>query len=283
MKNRYARPPQKTAVVFHGRQKSEAIPTQEASPDRFCCLLSLRNQKYLLPDMKLQYVPMKDYAEVVRKPWQSSMTLNVENGQMWLKENSQLFTELFFLGFTGVHELWFCKSGVISKSLEAQAQRHLIPLHKVYSQSGTPTSRQPLHIFCLRSDSELLSCLWPNLVYEFYNSICIGVDAPEEFYPSSHSTEIDTIFAAMKSTTIENFHTVCMNAPINWKYMIKMDMSFYDVGDPLYCLISDKEEQWKKHLTMILSQNCYETHRLPMLDSLIWNWAGFGDIPVLAT
>lgn len=268
----------RVAVIWDGLQRQEAVPDDGRVCDRRCYMLSLRDQKHLRPSVELKQVLVSNYADVARTPWRNVKDLNYDDGLTWLKESRDLFADLFCIGGTGATEFWFCKFGTVSSALKARVAELPPPLSTDVHRPDLQRSQQTAQVFRLRSKDEFVSLLWPDLVHELYNSLFIATEAqgssPTDNALTSRMADL------MKPSSAEGFCTACINTPPAWKYVVRMDLSLYDIGDPLYCLTYAQQERWEQQITDTLSRNGYQIHRVPMLDPLIWNWAGLGDIPV---
>ena len=136
----------------------------------------------------------------------------------------------------------------------------------------------------LQTPSQLSSLFWPNHFNSLYGTLFLGMRLPLQV--RSEDIRMETgipLFEGMPNfQNINGYFPPADGWQSNWVYSVKSDFSYFDSGDPLYCIPNQDSESFEREIGNALISRGYEIHVLPMIKPLILNWTDEGVIPVLA-
>ncbi len=246
-------------------------------------MLSVRDERYLRPNINIQTELVKSYENCASIPWVRSMDLNIDDKLLNLTINSNIFQKLFYIEiFSNMNLMLWTRN--MSQPLVDKAVALDISTKKVV-YNAHPSLKLPQIAMCyeLKTSRELVELLWPDYVGNLINAVGIGV------YPfSKHMLdEVENCDIDERFNNYNNLNTT--NKPLlssvellkNWQYTLALDVSKYDSPDLFYTIPASYAEQFEWWIADAVEQEGYRLYILPMYENIIKNWIGYGILPIL--
>ncbi len=226
----------------------------------------------------MEYAPVRDYELVSLRSWKT-MNLNLDDHDRWLRDDAELCARLFYLEFARVDCVLFLKDHGSDHLGQRAACLGIIGGRTDYlSSSGRVT---PLDVYWLRSRDSFVDLFWPDNVMELRNAAVIGLCGKVDEMGAPGTVQLDILSDAI---TARNIGSVLPSLPagnVEWLYTIRRTDYSYDAADPEYWLNETSRTGFRDWISQTAAHAGYELHSLPMLDPLVWNWIGYGEISVL--
>ncbi len=199
------------------------------------------------------------------------------------QRNPQLLeTVLFSAGIPATEALF-----LLRRASERFLQRcDELGVHTQHLHYQSPGLRVPLRVIALRftTGSQFSALFWPDFINSLYDTLLLTFLKPSLLSRSEIRLQQNVeLFSGMpRSGNIHDYFVAPEQNFGEWRCTIKSNFSYFDSGNPIYCIDSRFQTAFETALRTAFEMRRYEFHILPLRKTLIWNWQYFGEIPRLS-
>jgi len=273
----------KVGILFRSPEASIVTGIRQVDAHAIYYMLSLRDEAQLRSGVRFQWQYIDNYKIIEKKVWNNAMNLNYEDKLSWLRSSRDLFRDLFFLNIKHDIELWLFLENRKLMNIISRADSLGIEYREVPSLTPLASWQPPLVVLRIVDPQSMAILFWPDHIYDLQNVLCIGVKRqPTSILQHFIKRDNNSILSGMLSpNNIIDTIILPENIYEDIYYIIKLDMAFLDVVDPIYFIHKNIKYIFENNIFNLENKYKYNIYVRPMLEPLMSNWIGFGEIPML--